>query len=53
MNLKITDYHRSMAARYYNRLILRFGMEATLRHVPRLALVLWTERGLKMMEEAV
>lgn len=48
--MKITDYHRDLTARYYASLVRRFGLKSTLRFIPRLKPRVWSESGIKLME---
>ena len=51
--MKITDYHRDIAARYYGRLIKRFGFDFVLARAYRLKNIIWSEKGLELMEGRV
>lgn len=51
--MKITDYHRDIAARYYAGLVRRFGLARTLRRIPFLKTRIWTKRGFDILEKHV
>ncbi|MDZ4246316.1 MAG: hypothetical protein U1D67_04260 [Dehalococcoidia bacterium] len=48
--MKITDYHRQLATRYYSKLINKYGLDIVLRHIPRIKEIIWTQPGLNMLE---
>lgn len=51
--MKITGYHRDIVARYYQRLITRFGLPRTLRGIRMLKKRVWTKHGLTLVERYV
>jgi hypothetical protein len=48
---KITDAHRIVVTNYYGRLLKKYGSESLLRHIPKLKTIVWSEHGIKMIEQ--
>ena len=52
--MKITDYHRELAAKYYGLLLKRFRFETLLRHTGgRISKIMFSENGLDLLEKRV
>ena len=51
--MKATDYHRDIIARYYGKLIKRFGLNRVVRNIERLKRVVWKRRGFELAERRV
>ena len=51
MTYHITDYHREIVALYYKKLIGRFELPNTLQHIPKLKEIVWSKKGLCLIEK--
>jgi len=49
-DIKITDYHRQVVARYYTTIIDRYGLDCLLRHIEKIKAIVWTKSGLSLLE---
>jgi hypothetical protein len=49
--MKITDYHRQIASLYLKKLIIRYGLEQTVKKQSILKNIFWTEKGLFLLEK--
>lgn len=50
MIYRIGSYHKSIVVGYYVSLLIRFGPTALLRHLPALKKLVWSEKGLALIE---
>ena len=50
MTYEVGDYHRSIVVGYYAGLLIQFGPTALLKHLPKIKRLVWTEKGLAMIE---
>lgn len=50
MRHRITNYHRDAVAKYYKRLLDRYGLHRLLRRIPMLKRIVWTLDGLYTVE---
>jgi hypothetical protein len=50
MTYKVGGYHRGTVVAYYLELLIRFGPTALRRHLPQLKKVVWSKKGLALVE---
>ena len=48
--MKITDYHRLLATKYYGQLLNQYGLDALLRRIPAIKSIIYSHKGLALLE---
>ena len=53
MTYHISDYHRHLVCRYYAKLIHSYGLEQTMKQMPRLQAAAWQRELVALLERHI